>query len=303
VLTNLEGIDPENFNPAEMTLTDRWILSRLAATAAEVTSLLEEFKYNEPLAALYKFFWNDLCDWYLEWAKPRMQDEKQKPIVQNILAFSLDQTLRLMHPFVPFITEGIFAKLNQIVSDRKLKGLAELKPAAAIVVAEWPKNLESFIDPTVELQIELIQSTIRVIRDIRNKYTVAPSQKLKATANTAQATADILNDNIPLICSLAGLSEFACGTDIKKPDTAAAAIVDDVQVYVHDLIDIEAERNRLLKQKEQIENFIKPMEAKLANENFVTRAKPEVVNASREKLADLQEQLRTIQRHLSELKA
>ncbi|NIO56766.1 MAG: class I tRNA ligase family protein, partial [Candidatus Latescibacteria bacterium] len=107
-MMNLEGIDPAEFDPDKMDITDRWILSRLAKTISEVTESLDKFKYSEPLSSLYRFFWNDFCDWYLEWVKPRMQDEQKKPIAQNVLAFVLDQTLRLLHPFVPFITEGIF---------------------------------------------------------------------------------------------------------------------------------------------------------------------------------------------------
>ena len=123
-LMNLEGTEPDKFDKDKMTITDKWILSRLAQTITDVTKQLDEFKYSEPLAQLYRFFWNDFCDWYLEWIKPRFQDEYQKPIAQNVLAFVLDQILRLLHPFVPFITEGIFQKLNETVPIRKLKGLS-----------------------------------------------------------------------------------------------------------------------------------------------------------------------------------
>jgi valyl-tRNA synthetase len=129
-LTNLEGIEPDKFDKDKLTVIDRWILSRLAKTAADVTQQLNEYQYSEPLTRLYRFFWNDFCDWYLEWAKPRMQDEQQKAIAQNVLAFVLDQILRLLHPFVPFITEGIFQKLNDIAPHRRLKGLAEAEGAA-----------------------------------------------------------------------------------------------------------------------------------------------------------------------------
>ena len=145
-MMNLEGIDPDGFDKAKLTITDKWILSRLARTIAEVTDGLDEFKYNEPLNALYKFFWNDFCDWYLEWAKPRMSDAAQKPIAQNVLAFVLDQVLRLLHPFVPFITEGIFQKLNEIAPKRGLKGIAELTAQRHLVMADWPKRIDSLMD-------------------------------------------------------------------------------------------------------------------------------------------------------------
>ena len=302
-LMNLEGIEPGKFDKDKMTITDRWILSRLAKTIAETSESLDEFKYSEPLSQLYKFFWNDFCDWYLEWVKPRMQNEQQKPIAQNVLAFVLDQTLRLLHPFVPFITEGIFQKLNEIAPGRKLKGLAEAKEAEALVIAEWPEGLDSFVNEDIEKQISIIQSPIRAVRDIKNKYNILPGAMSTSSANAPVEIANVLNSNADLICHLAGLKEFTAGVNIEKPRNAATAIVDDVQLYVHDVIDVEAERCRLEKQKQEIENAIKPVYSKLNNESFVTKAKPQVVEQAREKLAELTEQLETIEKHLLELES
>ncbi|MDO8304080.1 MAG: class I tRNA ligase family protein, partial [Sedimentisphaerales bacterium] len=291
----------DKFDAEKMTIADQWILSRLADTIADVTELLEDFKFNEPLTAIYKFFWNDLCDWYLEWIKPRMKDPEQRHIPQNILAVAMDQTLRLLHPFVPFITEGIFQKLNELVPTRKLAGLIEPESSAAMVVAQWPQKIDVLENPDVEEKIAIIQSVIRAIREIRNQYTIAPSRELEASANIGNSTAVILNENADLICNLAGLSNFYAGPEAEKPHKAAATIVDEIQVYVHDVIDPAAERTRLEKQKQQILGFIQPIEVKLANENFVARAKPEVVLASREKLKELQEQLAVIEKHIEEL--
>ena len=300
-MMNLEGIQPAKFDKDKMTITDRWILSRLAQTIAEVTKSLDEFKYSEPLTGLYKFFWNDFCDWYLEWVKPRMQDEQQKPIAQNVLAFVLDQTLRLLHPFVPFITEGIFQKLNEVAPVRELKGLAEAKEAEALVIAQWPDEQGCFVDKEAEKQIATVQAAIRAIRDIRSNRNIPPKELLVATAKSQQTTVDILNRNTELIEQLAGVKEFKAGTAIVKPVTAAVGIADATEVYVHGAIDPKAERRRLEKQKDKMEKIKKGVEAKLSNENFVTKAKPEVVAHAREKLAELTEQLETIERHLSEL--
>jgi valyl-tRNA synthetase len=300
-LMNLDDIEPEKFDKNEETVTDRWILSRLAETIRDVTCALDEYKYSEPLAQLYKFFWNDFCDWYLEWIKPRMQDEQQKPIAQNVLAFVLDQILRLLHPFVPFITEGIFQKLNEIVPVRELKGIAEAKKSKALVIAEWPKQLNSLIDKDTERQIELIQSPIRAIRDIKNKYNIAPSEKSAASANTSVQAAQILNDNAGLICQLAGVKVFTAGPDAVKPKSAASAILEDMQIYVHDVVDTQAERKKLEKQKDEIEKAKKAVEARLNDKNFVTKAKPQVVAATRDRLAELTEQMKLLEKHLSEL--
>ena len=318
-MMNLEGTDQALFDKNKLAITDKWILSRLARTIAEVTAGLDAFKYNEPLNAIYKFFWNDFCDWYLEWAKPRMSasptaraeagetsplggfDSAQKPIAQNVLAFVLDQTLRLLHPFVPFITEGIFQKLNELAPTRGLKGIAELNAAKALVIADWPKRIDALINEQIERQIDNIQTVVRSVRDIRSKCNIPPSSKLVVSVNAPQELSGILNADAGLLCQLANLKEFNVSHTTEKPKNAAAAIAGQMQIYVHDAIDVVAERKRLTKQKEQIEGAKKGVETKLANENFISRAKPEVVAQAKEKLAEYTEQLKAVEKHLAEL--
>ncbi|MHC4631916.1 MAG: valine--tRNA ligase [Planctomycetota bacterium] len=300
-LMNLEGIEPAKFDPDKMDITDRWILSRLAKTISEVTESLDKFRYSEPLTGLYRFFWNDFCDWYLEWIKPRMQDEQKKPTAQNVLAFVLDQTLRLLHPFIPFITEGIFQKLNEIAPARKLEGVAEAKKSEALVTAEWPQKIDALRNPNADKEIEITQAAIRTVRDIRSNRNIPPNEILVVSAKSQQQNVNILNRNAELIEQQAGVKGFSAGTAIAKPANAAVAIADTTEIYVHDAIDPEAERLRFEKQKQQIEKAKNAVEAKLANENFVTKAKPKVVAAARDKLAQLTEQLKTVEKHLSEL--
>jgi valyl-tRNA synthetase len=298
-MMNLEGTDPAKFDAGKMDITDKWILSRLGKTISEVTEALDNFKFSDPLSLLYKFFWNDFCDWYLEWVKPRMQDEQQKPIAQNVLAFVLDQTLRLLHPFVPFITEGIFQKLNEIVPERKLQDLTKTEQNEALVISPWPERIDSLINESIEQEIEVIQNIVRAVRDIKSKYNVMALDAL--SVNTDKDISLKLNTNKELICSLTAAKEFNAAVDNPKPQNAATAIVDEIQIYVHNVIDIEAERKRLEKQKQQVEKAKQASQAKLANENFVNKAKPQVVAQAREKLKQLTEQLETITRHLLEL--
>ncbi|MEE9370085.1 MAG: valine--tRNA ligase [Sedimentisphaerales bacterium] len=308
-LMNLEGIDPAKFDKDKMTITDRWILSRLAQTTTDVTQQLGEFKYSEPLTQLYRFFWNDFCDWYLEWIKPRMQDKSQRPIAQNVLAFTLDQILRLLHPFVPFITEGIFQKLNEVTPVRKLQGLAEAKKSNALVVAQWPDKLDSLEDKKVEKRILTDQKMVRGIRDIRSEYNIPWSEKLEVSVNVSaivELDSDMLVDDLTadsaLISDLAGLEQFTPKVDIEKPENAAVSIIGDgTEAYVHDVIDTQTEHKKLQKQKAEIEKAKKAIEAKLSNENFVTKAKPQVVAQAKDKLTELTKQLKTIEKHLSEL--
>ncbi|MBN2136940.1 MAG: valine--tRNA ligase [Sedimentisphaerales bacterium] len=309
-MMNLEGLDPADFDKGKLAIEDRWILSRLAETTAEVTESLDAFKFSEPMMSLYRFFWNDFCDWYLEWAKPRMQDRQQKPIAQNVLAFVLDQTLRLLHPFIPFITEGIFQRLNRIAPNRGLAGIAQAKAADALVVAQWPDfqfslgqsspSSTAAATNSATWQIAKIQDTIRSVRDIENKHNMTTIQTVSASTEV-DCLRDVLNKNKNLICFSTGATDFTVGKDLKRPKNSAAAITEDLQIYVHDAIDPEAERQRLEKQRDKVQKAKAGTEAKLKNENFLNRAKPEVVAQAKEKLAELSKQLETIEKHLAEL--
>ena len=300
-MMNLEGIDPNSFDAAQMDVTDRWILSRLASTLAAVTESLDAFKFSEPLSHLYRFFWNDFCDWYLEWVKERMRDESRRGVAQNVLAFVLDNALRMLHPFVPFITEGIYQKLNELAPVRRLEGLARTDAAQALVVTQWPERFDHLTNERVETEIAVLQEIVRVIRDIRNKYNLAPGKQLTASAGAPQEVCETLNAHGSLICQLAGLDDFRAAADMKKPNNAATAIAQEAQVYVHDVIDPDAERARLAKQKLDLEQAKSIVERKLANENFVTKAKPEVVARARERLQQVSEQLQAVNEHLAEL--
>jgi len=289
------------FDADKLTVEDRWILSRLAETIAEVTEALDAFKYSEPMTSLYRFFWNDFCDWYLEWAKLRMQDEAQKLITQNILAFVLDQTLRLLHPFIPFITEGIFQRLNKTAPVRGLAGIAEAMPSDALVVAEWPSRIDSLRAASAEKEIEIVQGVIRTVRDIRSDRNISPKEQLTVSAKCDGEGAEILRRNARLIEHLAGLKQLEAGPDVEKPANAAIGLAESTQVFVHDAIDPAAERMKLEKEKQKTQNAKAAVEAKLSNENFVNKAKPEVVAQARERLAELSRQKMELEAELSRI--
>lgn len=161
--------------------------------------------------------------------------------------------------------------------------------------------IESWIDEQPERSIEKIQNVIRSIREIRNKYTIAPSQELAVSICAPEESISVLAAHTHLIRTLATVREISMGPDLHKPRTAAAGIVGEFQIFVHDVIDPQAERQRLKKQKEFIEKGIRPLQAKLNNEQFVIRARPEVVEQSRRKLAELTEQLDHVNELLREL--
>ena len=309
-LTNLEDMPTEIQLEGALQLEDRWILSRLTRAIEEATQHLEEFKFSEPINALYKFFWNDLCDWYLEIIKPRMRAESRRPFAQRVLAFVLDSTLRLFHPFLPFITEEIFQKLNSLCRERNLPAIAELPAAGAelpaaecLIQAAWPKANSALIDENSERQFDLLQTTIRLIRDIRTRYQVAPKIPLEVSIQTNETNCELILSQLGMISHLTNLETLHAATECAKPTDAAVAVADDLEIYVHGVIDVEAERKRLESQKENLAGRIKVAQAKLGNENFINRAKPEIVQRERERLSELQEQLATVEKNLKELPA
>jgi len=315
-LTNLEDMPTEVKLEGVLQLEDRWILSRLTRAIEEATQHLEEFKFSEPINALYKFFWNDLCDWYLEIIKPRMRDDTQRPVAQRVLAFVLDSTLRLFHPFLPFITEEIFQKLNSLCraratqrsaasqsSKRNLPGIAELPPSDCLIQAAWPQANPSLIDDQGERQINLLQTVIRLIRDIRTRYQIAPRKALDVSVQTSESNCQLLSEQEGMIRHLVNLKTLHVATQCTKPTDAAVAVADNLEIYVHDVIDVEAERQRLEAQKENLVGRIKSAEAKLSNENFLNRAKAQIVQRERDRLSELQEQLTTVEKNLNELPA
>ena len=153
----------------------------------------------------------------------------------------------------------------------------------------------------VEEQIEIIQTCTRTVREIRSDRSIAPSMQLTVSVSSAPETVSLIQANASLVTQLANLETLQVGTDLEKPPNAAVAVAGPIEVYVHDAIDPSAERARLEKQAQQVGQTLKGVEAKLGNENFMNRAKPEVVEQARQKQVELQEQLANINRHLSEL--
>ena len=300
-LGNLQDSAGGSFDRTALMLEDRWILSRLAQTVNKVTEQLDEFKFSEPINVLYRFFWNELCDWYLELIKPRMRDEAQKPMAQRVLAFVLDVSLRLFHPFLPFITEGIYQQLNAIYPERGLGEGADPGGAATLVGADWPGSMPDLVDTQLEERMLLVQNTIRIIRDIRMRYQVPPRKELEVSVKTGPETAEDILAQKHLICHMANVGGLQAGPDCTKPAQAAIAVGEGMEVYVDGVIDVQAELERLQKQKVELTDALKRCEAKLGNENFVNRAKPEVVQRERDRLVQLREQLATVEKNLEEL--
>src|SRR6266496_3716132 len=281
------------------TLADRWILHRLARLTQSVTRLIDEFQLGEAGRQINEFFWSDYCDWYVEIAKVQMQgDERIRRSTAGILRMVLDQSLRLLHPFMPFVTEEVWQHLY-----RTSEPTQERWPAPALIVASWPYASMLSIDDEAGQQFSLLQEVITRIRDARNQMNVEPSRRIPAI----MAVGELLG----VFAAQAPLIEFLARTEKpqlhhmleQKPQQAMSLLADTIEIYLPlaSMLDIGKELERLDKEIAQAQQDITRLQGKLANENFVAKAKPEVVEKEREKLAAQEDRVNKLKARRTEL--
>lgn len=297
VLMNLEGFDRE-VKPAaaDYTLADQWILSRYAKTAQEVTNNLEKFELGEAAKALYEFIWNEFCDWYIELAKARLYDKENvvpRQTAQYVLCYVLERTLRLLHPFMPFITEEIWQHIPH--------------EGRSIMVSAWPLAKTDKVDVKAEKAMTAIMDTIKAIRNMRAEVNVAPGKKSEVILHFAEhALEQVFIDNGGYLKVLAGaepITLLAGGMD--KPENAMTAVVNGIEIYLplKGLIDVEKESIRLHKELTVLENELKRVGTKLANAGFVAKAPAEVIEKEKQKQKEFEEKRAAIHERLTYLAA
>ena len=301
-LLNLEGAGFRPLYTPDLALEDRWILSRLSRATAEVQAQLEAYNPAAAITAVREFFWSELCDWYVEMIKPRLREAGEADTARQVLAFAIDQVLRLLHPFIPFLTEFLWQRLNEQTPQR---GIDQALPSPQLLAtAAWPHAQADWQDTQLEHELDFVRETIRAIRDIRSQYTVAPRHTLAVRIRVEAADAPaarMLQAGTAHLRSLAGVESLQIGPDVERTTDAATAVVGEVEVYVLGVVDVEKERVRLAGQIKKLTGSLEGTRKKLANEKFVSRAKPEVVAKERGRLADMESQLATLHANLSAL--
>ncbi len=300
-LLNLEGYTPGAVAEKDLKLEDRWILSRLATVAAEMTTLLDRYQFDAATRSIREFTWNEFCDWYLEMIKPRLRDEVSKPLAQRVLVGVLDTLLRLLSPFVPFVTEELWQRLGEIAPQR---GLPEPRAAAeSVTIAAWPQPPAEWRDRSLESRFERLQETIVAVRNVRAVYGIPPSTPLKLSMRCGAGVAADMQDVAGQFENLAKTVLEAAGAEVERPPGAAGFTLGEADGFIplEGVIDREAELGRQRKEAEKLRGFIAGHEKKLANQNFVDRAPAEVVNQVRETLTGLHKQLESVQRIIDEL--
>jgi valyl-tRNA synthetase len=302
VFMNLAGAQ---FTPrplASLALEDRWLLARLARARAQVQRQLEAYNPSAAVGAAHEFFWSELCDWYLELAKPRLRDPAAAPAVQQVLAAALDQCLRLLHPFVPFITEELWSELGRAVPQRGIE--APLEPSELLVHAAWPAAHPEWQDEALERRMTVAQDLIREIRSVRSRHEVPPRQRIGARVRGSAEALRPLEGLESLVSHMAGLASLEIGTEAASGSAgrgAVSAVVGELSVELEGVIDVGKQRERLAKQREQLARAIEAAERKLASESFVTRAPAAVVQTERDRLAQSRAELEGVEVHLRAL--
>lgn len=275
-------------------LHHRWILHRLEEVKQSIDGALTSYRFNEAAQILYKFFWNELCDWYLELSKPDMQaGGERREQAQFVLWTALKEVLVLMHPIMPFVTAEIWSVLPGAGgSDIALERFPEVRPAC--------------VQPEAEKRMEMVQGVISAIRTIKAELNIAPTTRLNAMVRVAseEALAE-LQANDEVICVLARLNELTLGTDVAGPKASASAVVEGNEVIVplEGLVDFDAELARLDKELGKLGKEKEKLEAKLANESFVSRAPADIVAKERaraEELGEAQEKLESLRKRLAD---
>ena len=299
MLMNLEGFD-KGFVPeeADYTLADKWILSRFAKTAQGVTANLEKFELGEAGRLIYEFIWNEFCDWYIELAKARLYDKENirpRQTAQYVLGYVLERTLRLLHPFMPFITEEIWQHIPH--------------DGISIMVAEWPGNDEAGLAKLVndgdEAAMTAIMESIKTIRALRLEVNAAPGKKSEVILNfTDEKLREVFAANEGYLTVLAAaepVTMLAAGAE--KPENAMTGVVNGVEIYLplKGLIDVEKETARLNKEMATLDKEISRLEKKLGNQGFLAKAPAEVVAGEQEKLKGYQEKQNAVKERLAYL--
>ncbi len=276
---------------AELDLAERWLLTRLHDTVEAVTAALDAYRISEAAHLAYDFVWRDFCDWYLEVSKaPHGETPDRETLALSTEVF--EQILKLLHPFMPFVTEELWWTLRP------------RQPGDALIAADWPAPSADETDATAAATFATIQELVTAVRQVRAQYNVPPSQDVRAVVVTGDAaTATALDHARAYVERLAGLSDLTLGADLDKPSASAAVVVGAhvVHVPLEGMIDLDVERQRLTKEIDAKRSFLGSVEKKLQNEAFTSRAPEDVVAKERHKADDAQAEIAALEANLAGL--
>jgi valyl-tRNA synthetase len=310
-LMNAEGasVNTEAFTDGgeELPLHDRWILSRLNRTAREVDAALAGYQFHEAVQTLYHFFWDDFCDWYIELTKALVTGEEPSPVrdrARSRLITVLEQALRLLHPFMPYITEELWQRLPGV--SEKLLHPAYSGAQPTVMLTAYPQPDAGAIDEGAESEMAAVIDLISRVRNIRSELNVKPGDRVRVLVGAGEETLrNMFAANRDQIARLARASEINISERLDAPRASARAVLSggaEVAVPLEGLIDFEQERERLAREREKLQKEAAKLEAQLGNPQFAERAPAEKVNETRERLADIAQRTTALQQMAEALK-
>jgi valyl-tRNA synthetase len=290
VLMNLKDCKKPLIDKAQLNLADRWIMTMLARVSEEVANCLDEYKFNEAASTCYQFVWHEFCDWYLEMAKLELysEDQNRTYVAQSVLQVLLSGVVRLLHPFLPFITEEIWQRLPHT--------------QGSVMVAPFPQPNEFFIDEESINEMDLIKGVITGIRNIRGEMNIPPKIYVKAIIDVSgPGQREALENNRGSLTTLAKAESIDIVSGQEKPPGSATYVFGDIQVHVllKELIDYEKERKWIDKEIKKIEQEIEVSQRKLTNKDFLNQAPPHVVQNVKEKSEHMSAKLEKLHENLA----
>ncbi len=296
LLMNLEGRELVDVSPEKLSVMDRWIYSSLNKTVRTIDKAMEGYHFNEAANAVYSFFWNDFCDWYIESSKEKLLHgtDEEKNIQVSIIMDVLEISMRMMHPFLSFLTEEIYQKLPNHSGD--------------VISAPYPEAKAEWDDSDADSAMEYLQEIVRVIRASRSSLGIGPEKKIKVVIRPDKDNRFIpfLNDERSTIASFIGSNALVIDTDGSEDVERQFPVHGqgfEAFVFVRDAIDVEAEIKRLQSEKAKAESNLEGSNRKLSNENFISHAKSEAVEKERSKKAEFEETIRRSSEHIALLES
>ncbi len=286
VLSNLKEAGLER--PDSLNLADKWILGRFESARNEVTISLDSYRINEAASRIYEFLWHEYCDWYIEFAKLAIDEKNTRYTLRAVL----EGSLRLLHPFMPFITEEIWQKLPGS------------KGADSIMVSDWPASGKKLISRDAHEKISIIINVIQAVRNLRATWRIEPKLTVNAVIKTGDKnTGDILTEGAIYLKRLARISSFELGEKVVKPPHSAFAVIETIEIFLplEGVIDIEKEKIRLSGKIENLKNERRSIEGKLKNKAFTEKAPEEVVAKTAERKEFINAEIGSLEKNLKSL--
>ena len=296
ILMNLEGEEITEPDVSELTAADRWILSEINNLARDVTENMEKYELGIAVQKVYNFIWDEFCDWYIEIVKPRMYAKEQDRASANAALYTLKtvltDALKLLHPFMPFVTEEIFCTLQP--------------QEETIMLAQWPQYREDRHFPKEEEMLSHVKDLVKGVRNLRSEMDVPPSRKAKlfVCAKTKKAEQSF-RDMIPAYAALASASSVEVGDEqMPVPENAVSVVIPDAVCYIplEELVDLEKERERLTKERARLEKELARSRGMLSNEKFLSKAPEAKVAEEKAKLQTYEQMMEEVEGRLAQMK-